>query len=60
VLCVVHDPKRGGLFWANATRQLRRADALRKTLKSVVVSRESVLDDDIIEAFVQIMRNSLV
>ncbi|MFE2073321.1 DUF4365 domain-containing protein [Streptomyces misionensis] len=60
VLCVVHDPKQGGLFWANATRQLRRADALRKTLKSVVVSRESVLDDDTIEAFVQIMRNSLV
>lgn len=60
VLCVVHDPERGGLFWANATRQLRRADALRKTLKSVVVSRESVLNDDTFEAFVQIMRNSLV
>ncbi|MEU9004645.1 DUF4365 domain-containing protein, partial [Streptomyces sp. NPDC048551] len=29
VLCVVHDPERGGLFWAHATRQLRRARALR-------------------------------
>lgn len=53
VLCVVHDPERGGLFWANATRQLRRAEALRKTLKSVVVSRDSVLDDDTLGTFVQ-------
>ncbi|MEU9900344.1 DUF4365 domain-containing protein [Streptomyces phaeochromogenes] len=60
VLCVVHDPERGGLFWANATRQLRRAEALRKTLKSVVVSREFVLDDDTIGTFVQSMRNFLV
>ncbi|MFE1346658.1 DUF4365 domain-containing protein, partial [Streptomyces sp. NPDC058757] len=36
VICVVHDPGRGGLFWAHATRQLRRAQALRKTLKSIV------------------------
>ncbi|MFJ2159774.1 hypothetical protein [Streptomyces sp. NPDC087856] len=60
VLCIVHDPERGGLFWANATRQLRRAEALRKTLKSVVVSRDSVLDDNIIGNFVQRMRNLLV
>ncbi|MCL6297623.1 DUF4365 domain-containing protein [Streptomyces kronopolitis] len=60
VLCVVHDPERGGLFWANATRQLRRAEALRKTLKSVVVSGESVLDDDTIGTFVQSVRNFLV
>ncbi|MFG2650202.1 DUF4365 domain-containing protein [Streptomyces sp. NPDC048436] len=60
VFCVVHDPERGGLLWANATRQLRRAEALRKTLKSVVVSRESVLDDASIGTFVQSIRNSLV
>lgn len=60
VLCVVHDPERGGLFWANATRQLRRAEALRKTLKSVVVSRESVLDDATVGTFVQSIRNFLV
>ncbi len=59
VLCVVHDPERGGLFWANATRQLRRAEALRKTLKSVVVRRESVLDDSTSQAFVQNMRSYL-
>ncbi|MFJ6842711.1 DUF4365 domain-containing protein [Streptomyces griseoluteus] len=59
VLCVVHDPERGGLFWANATRQLRRADALCKTLKSVVVSRDSVLNDGTIENFVQTMRSFL-
>ncbi|KUL36364.1 hypothetical protein ADL22_24800 [Streptomyces sp. NRRL F-4489] len=59
VLCVVHDPERGGLFWANATRQLRRARALRKAVKSIVVSRESRLDDAGIDAFVQDMRRYL-
>ncbi|MFE7181229.1 DUF4365 domain-containing protein [Streptomyces erythrochromogenes] len=59
VLCVVHDPEWGGLFWANATRQLRRAEALRKTLKSVVVRRESVLDDSVSEVFVSRMRSYL-
>ncbi|MTE21223.1 DUF4365 domain-containing protein [Streptomyces sp. TRM43335] len=59
VLCVVHDPERGGLFWANATRQLRRAMALRKTAKSIVVPRESVLEDASLDAFVQKMRNYL-
>ncbi|MFE2290246.1 DUF4365 domain-containing protein [Streptomyces sp. NPDC059452] len=60
VFCVVHDPERGGLFWANATRQIRRADAQRKTLKSVVVSREFVLDDDTIKTFVPSIRDLLV
>ncbi|GAA2972613.1 hypothetical protein GCM10020227_46580 [Streptomyces flavovirens] len=60
VFCVVHDPERGGLFWANATRQLRRAEALRKTLKSVVVSQKSVLDDATLGNFVQSVRSCLV
>ncbi|RLV08985.1 hypothetical protein CTZ27_09715 [Streptomyces griseocarneus] len=59
VLCVVHDCERGGLFWANATRQLRRARALRKTAKSIVVSRESVLNDASLDTFVQDMRHYL-
>ncbi|MDF0371375.1 MULTISPECIES: DUF4365 domain-containing protein [Streptomyces] len=59
VLCVVHDPERGGLFWANATRQLRRGRALRKKVKSIIVSRESVLDDAGLNAFVQVMRRYL-
>lgn len=59
VLCVVHDVDRGGLFWANATRQLRRARALRKTAKSIVVSPESVLNDASLNAFVQGMRHYL-
>ncbi|PBC82671.1 protein of unknown function [Streptomyces sp. 2224.1] len=59
VLCVVHDAERGGLFWANATRQLRRARALRKTAKSIVVSRESVLNDASLSTFVQGMRHYL-
>ncbi|MFI6489375.1 DUF4365 domain-containing protein [Streptomyces sp. NPDC050564] len=59
VLCVVHDPERGGLFWANATRQLRRARALRKTAKSIVVARESVLDDASLDTFVRGMRHYL-
>ncbi|GAQ57832.1 DUF4365 domain-containing protein [Streptomyces sp. LBUM 1476] len=56
VLCIVHDPEKGGLFWANATRQLRRGQALRKNVKSVVLSRDSALNDDNIGAFVQKMR----
>ncbi|MFI6584743.1 DUF4365 domain-containing protein [Embleya sp. NPDC050493] len=60
VLCVVHDPERGGLFWANATRQLRRARALRKTPKSIVVSRHFVLNDAHIDAFVEGMRHYLI
>ncbi|GLF94057.1 DUF4365 domain-containing protein [Streptomyces yaizuensis] len=60
VLCVIHDPERGGLFWANATRQLRRAQALRKTVRSIVVSRESVLDDTSLDLFVQAMRGYLI
>lgn len=59
VLCVVHDPERGGLFWANATRQLRRAQALRKSLSSIVVAADSVLDDACLGAFVQAMRRRL-
>ncbi|MFC0600198.1 DUF4365 domain-containing protein [Streptomyces palmae] len=59
VLCIVHDPQRDSLFWANATRQLRRAQALRETLKSVVVRREYALDDSTFDAFVQSMRNYL-
>ncbi len=59
VLCVVHDPERGGLFWANATRQLRRGRALRKKVKSIVVSKESVLDDASLNVFVQVMRRYL-
>ncbi|MFG2926968.1 DUF4365 domain-containing protein [Streptomyces achromogenes] len=59
VLCVVHDPERGGLFWANATRQLRRAEALRKTVKSIVISRDAVLNDTNIDTFVQTMRRYL-
>ncbi|MGW3494018.1 DUF4365 domain-containing protein [Streptomyces sp. NPDC001020] len=60
VLCVVYDPERGGLFWANATRQLRRADALRKMPKSIVVSRDSLLGDENLDLFVQSMRHRLV
>ncbi|MFI0940768.1 DUF4365 domain-containing protein [Streptomyces sp. NPDC021020] len=56
VLCVVHDPERGGLLWANATRQLRRAQALRKPLRSIVVESEAVLDDAHMAGFEQAMR----
>ncbi|MFD8594491.1 DUF4365 domain-containing protein [Kitasatospora sp. NPDC059646] len=59
VLCVVHDPERGGLFWAHATRQLRRAQALRKTPKSIVVQAESLLDDHSLPSFVESIRTYL-
>ncbi|MCQ0023939.1 hypothetical protein M4914_13905 [Streptomyces somaliensis DSM 40738] len=42
-----------------APPQLRRAEALRETLESVVVRRESTLDDSTFEAFVRRMRNHL-
>ncbi|WP_372499174.1 DUF4365 domain-containing protein [Streptomyces somaliensis] len=38
VLCVVHDPERNGLFWAHATRRLRRAEA-RGAVCGVAASR---------------------
>ncbi|MFF9900944.1 DUF4365 domain-containing protein [Streptomyces longispororuber] len=60
VLCMVHDAERGGLFWANATRQLRRASALRRKTRSIVVSRESVLHDANIAEFVEDMHHYLV
>lgn len=53
VLCVVHDPEPDVLFWANATRQLRRAMAQRKTLKSIVISRDSVLNAATVAGFVK-------
>ncbi|MFJ5923159.1 hypothetical protein ACIQF6_11190 [Kitasatospora sp. NPDC092948] len=59
VLCVVHDPDRGGLFRAHATRRLRRAQALRNTPKSIVVQAESRLDDDSLPAFVEGIRTCL-
>ncbi|MFG3196570.1 DUF4365 domain-containing protein [Streptomyces sp. NPDC048208] len=59
VLCVVHDPERGGLFWANATRQLRRAQAQRKAVKSIVISQRSVLDDAGLDAFAGAMTHYL-
>lgn len=59
VLCLVHDPGYGGLLWANATRQLRRAQALRKVPKSIVVSRRSLLDDASLGSFVRAMRHNL-
>ncbi|MFV8128679.1 DUF4365 domain-containing protein [Streptomyces syringium] len=53
VLCVVHDPQPDALYWANATRQLRRAAAQRKELKSIVISRDFVLNDGTMDDFVR-------
>ncbi|EME97942.1 DUF4365 domain-containing protein [Streptomyces mobaraensis NBRC 13819 = DSM 40847] len=53
VLCVVHDPEPDTLYWANATRQLRRAAAQRKVLKSVVISRDTALTEGTLDDFVR-------
>jgi hypothetical protein len=59
VLCVVHDPDTGGLYWANATKQLLRARRERKVLKTISISPDQELDDDSIADFVTEVRSYL-
>ncbi|EWM11799.1 DUF4365 domain-containing protein [Kutzneria sp. 744] len=54
VLCVVHDPDADGLYWANATKQLRSARRNRKVLKTINVVHQ--VDDDSMADFVAQVR----
>ncbi len=56
VLCVVHDPDTGGLYWANATKQLLSARRERKLLKTITVNSEQKLHDESIADFVAEVR----
>ncbi|WP_281262346.1 DUF4365 domain-containing protein [Saccharothrix carnea] len=59
VLCVVHDPDTGGLYWANATRQLLSARREGQVLKTITISPGDKLDDDSIADFVAEARRYL-
>jgi hypothetical protein len=52
VVCVVHDPKTNGLYWANATKQLLQARRELVLLKSIFVSEGDLLDARSLDDFV--------
>jgi hypothetical protein len=53
VFCVVYDPDIPQLFWANASEQLRKAKRAKKTIRSIRISTQDVLEDATMENFVQ-------
>jgi hypothetical protein len=52
VYCVIYDPQRGSLYWANATQELISARHERRALKTVAVSAGNILDDNNLPDFV--------
>jgi hypothetical protein len=56
VLCVVYDPETSGLYWANATDQLRRARLAGKSLRWIGISPNAKLDDQTLDGFVAAAR----
>ncbi|MEU3019513.1 DUF4365 domain-containing protein [Nocardiopsis sp. NPDC007018] len=56
VLCVVYDPDTGGLYWANATDQLRLARRQGEELPAIKVDPDDRLDEDSIDRFVARVR----
>ncbi|MGW3786049.1 DUF4365 domain-containing protein [Micromonospora chokoriensis] len=52
VLCVVHDPDTGCLYWANATEQLLDARRDRRLLKTIFIREEDRLAAASIDDFV--------
>lgn len=56
VLCVVYDPETGGLYWANATDQLRRARRSGKSLRRIGISPNAKLDEQSLDGFVSSAR----
>ncbi|WP_258907896.1 DUF4365 domain-containing protein [Actinokineospora sp. UTMC 2448] len=59
VLCVVHDPDTGGLYWANATKQLLAARRQGELLKTITISPDQELNDESIADFVAEVRGYL-
>jgi hypothetical protein len=52
VICVVHDPEKSKLYWANATEQLLKARREHRVLRTIVVGPDDFLDDNTIADFV--------
>lgn len=52
VICVVHDPGTDTLYWANATKQLRRARSKRETLRTIKIGSNARLDEQSMSIFV--------
>lgn len=59
VLCVVYNPDTKGLYWANATDQLRRARSSGMSLASIGISPNAALNDRSLESFVTAARHYL-
>ncbi|WP_211323633.1 DUF4365 domain-containing protein [Prauserella marina] len=59
VLCVVHDPDTGGLYWVNATKELRSARRDGEVLKTITISPNEQLADNSIVDFVAEVRHYL-
>jgi len=53
VFCVVQDPDTKELFYANATRQIRDADRENKKIASILIAKDTPLNDDTIASFIQ-------
>ncbi|GAA4619422.1 hypothetical protein GCM10023195_87800 [Actinoallomurus liliacearum] len=57
VICVIHDPDKDALYWANATQQLNAARRQRRSLRSIKVSAKDCLDDASMADFVARVRH---
>lgn len=51
VFCVVYDPETGGLYWANATRQLRRSLGKGENLPFIGITANARLDSESVGEF---------
>jgi hypothetical protein len=52
VFCVVHDPEKPALYWANATEQLLTGRRRRRPPKTILVGEQNRLDAASLELFV--------
>jgi hypothetical protein len=57
VLCVVYDPDTQGLYWANATSQLRRARREGTDRATIGISANARLNESTLDAFVAEVRD---
>lgn len=57
VVCVVYDPEKDMLHWANASAQIRRAKTDGNELRSITVSAADVLDTSSVDSFTKKMRD---
>jgi hypothetical protein len=57
LICVVHDPETDGLYWGNATKDIRAAGRNHEVLKTILISPGDVLSDLTIDDFVSRVRH---